>query len=64
MAGQYKRLAVAYTGTPSDIRIMMKQFLYLLTVIQLLVENWEKIYVIFNFAIGKNGLAMIDITLK
>ena len=64
LVGQSKRLPVAYNGTPADIRIMIKHFCIFFTMFQWLVENWEKIYVRSDFTMSKNGLEMIDITLK
>ena len=64
LVGQYKRFPVAYTGTPADIRITTKPFVYLFTFLQWLVDNWEKWYFRYDFVIKNNGLAMIDITLK
>ena len=47
--GQYKCLPVSYSWTPADIIIVLKPFLFIFSLFQWLVENWEKGYVRFYF---------------
>ena len=62
--GQPKRLTVAYTGTPSDNRIMTKHFCNYFHYVSTTCGEWRKYYVVFGYARYKYGLVAIFITFK
>ena len=64
LVGQSKSLPVVYTGKPADIRIMKKHLCISFHYVPMTCWELRKQNVRFYFAIIKNGLEMIDITLK
>ena len=64
LVGQYKHSPVSYYGKPADIRIMTNTFVFIFTMFQWLVDNWERECVRFGYAIDKYSLVTIVRTLQ